>query len=365
MGPWSRAVGLAVSVSVVAACGAAPEAHDEAAIESTSEAIIGGKPATMYPEAGYLNIDPTPNGSMFICSAALIAPRVVLTAGHCVDARKSWTFYLGKEARTSTSAVTYDWKTGGSQTVDPKLHDIGLVFLEQPITIAEYPTLARQPVPNGSKVTNVGRINNGVVTNSLYAADTVVSDARVIGFPNAYSSSVVIQPGDSGGPDFAVGTHMIVAVNSGANAQLQLLARVDQVYQWIMEQIAARGGSGNTTPPNPPTPPPPPKCPADSEPNNNAWAKAGELPSGESCGELTAKDEDWYRVSVPANTAVNLALGGAGDAVFEIGQGTVSSCKPSMLGLREFSVRSPAAQVLCARVVSPKASAQSYTFTRK
>jgi hypothetical protein len=363
MSAWTRAVGLAVSVSVVAACGAAPETHDEAAIESTSEAIIGGKPATMYPEAGYLDIDVAANGSKFICSAALIAPRVVLTAGHCVDAHFNWRFYLGSEVRVSTSGATYDWKEGGAQTVNPNRHDIGLVFLEQPITIPLYPTIARQPVPNGSKVTNVGRINNGVVTNSLYSADTVVSDARAIGFPYAYSSSVVIQRGDSGGPDFAVGTHTIVAVNSGANTQLQLLARVDQIADWIMQQVALRGGAGNTTPPRAP-PPPAPKCPVDSEPNNNSWAKAAELPAGSSCGELTAKDEDWYRMNVPANTAVSLVLTPTGDAVVDIGQGSASGCSPSMRGLREFTMKSLSAQVLCVRVVSPKAAVQSYTLKR-
>jgi hypothetical protein len=40
------------------------------------------------------------------------------------------------------------------------------------------------------------------------------------------------------------GTHMIVAVNSGAGGGTEVLARVDLLAGWIKEQVATNGGAG-------------------------------------------------------------------------------------------------------------------------
>ena len=44
--------------------------------------IVNGAPATNYPEAVLINSKTAAGG--FSCSGSMIAPRVVLTAGHCV-----------------------------------------------------------------------------------------------------------------------------------------------------------------------------------------------------------------------------------------------------------------------------------------
>src|SRR5688500_14095964 len=46
--------------------------------EAVPQPIINGNPAFDYPEAVLINMDSS------ACSGALIAPSVVLTAGHCV-----------------------------------------------------------------------------------------------------------------------------------------------------------------------------------------------------------------------------------------------------------------------------------------
>jgi hypothetical protein len=53
----------------------------------------------------------------------------------------------------------------------------------------------------------------------------------------------VIQPGDSGGPVFLSGTHTILAVNSGAGSNTQVLARVDLLADWLTSQVASHGGT--------------------------------------------------------------------------------------------------------------------------
>lgn len=65
--------------------------NDEGYSEPTSAPIIGGTTASAYPEAVLLDMYKA--GASYpsmICSASVIAPRVVLTAGHCVGFGRGW-----------------------------------------------------------------------------------------------------------------------------------------------------------------------------------------------------------------------------------------------------------------------------------
>ncbi|MEO7330328.1 MAG: S1 family peptidase [Minicystis sp.] len=240
--------------SLVAAC--APEGTDSQEQNETTEsrgrAIVGGSTATGFPEA--VLVDMYVNGQLnSYCSGSLIAPKVVLTAGHCVQGISSWTVrapFASSQKASGKSSATYDWNNA-SEYVDPNQHDIGLVFLDTPITLAQYPTLAAAPLADGAKVVNVGRINNGALsTTSLYASKPVtVKSAKNDGFPFDYIATEIIESGDSGGPDFASGTHTIVAVNSGGGGGTEVLARVDLIASWIQQQIASHGGSGGAVNP--------------------------------------------------------------------------------------------------------------------
>ncbi|MEO7092767.1 MAG: trypsin-like serine protease, partial [Polyangiales bacterium] len=245
------------------ACTVAQGGIDDSEVENskpTASPIIGASKASAYPEAAIVDMY---RGGVLqaACSGSVIAPQVVLTAGHCVDGFDGWRIRApytssGVQTAQSSGGITYDWKEGGSETVNPNHHDVGLIFLETAITLATYPTLATAPVANGSKVYNLGRINNGVMSNTdmFIGAAVSVSDAKSSGFPYDYISTDIIQSGDSGGPDILAGTHQIVAVNSGAGGSTQVLARVDLLSSWIQSNIASHGGSGGggTTPPPPP-----------------------------------------------------------------------------------------------------------------
>jgi hypothetical protein len=211
----------------------------------TFEPIIGGVLASDYPEAAYINIDPTAT-NMYVCSGTLIAPRVVLTAGHCVDAHSRWEVHVAGSTQVSTSSAVYDWNEKGATSVNPAHHDIGLVFLSQPIQLSRFPTLSTSVAATNSAATCVGRVLNGTVQSGAYKANTTLAPADSIGYPYDYRSAVVIQPGDSGGPVFLSNTHQIAAVNSGASTSLQVLARVDLLRDWISAQIQSHGGSGTS-----------------------------------------------------------------------------------------------------------------------
>ena len=252
-GTLASIVAVLALASGLPACLAAAESDPGLeSSESTSESgrsIIGGTPATTYPEAVLVNMK-VGGQVVSICSGSVIAPKVVLTAGHCVHGYTGWDIkapYAGGQTAWSTSAATYDWDNDG-EYVDPNQHDIGLVFLSKAITLSSYPKIASAPVPSGTKVINVGRIRDGVASYSaLYqSAPIKVYPGASYGFPLDYAATEVIQSGDSGGPDFLPGPapHTIVAVNSGSGGGTEILARVDLLHGWIQEQIAAPGGMG-------------------------------------------------------------------------------------------------------------------------
>lgn len=239
-----------------AAC--APNTGSETSEETVGRGdrpIIGGTKASAYPEAVLVNMKEGGQVTS-VCSGALIAPKVVLTAGHCVFGFDGWDVvapYANGQKASATSGAVLDWNVT-SENVDPTKHDVGLVFLDKAITLSSYPKLAQSPLANGAQVVNVGRINNGVMSNTnLYVSKPVtVKGAASVGFPYDYVATEVIESGDSGGPDLIPGTHTIVAVNSGSGGGTEVLARVDLVYSWIQQQVAAHGGSGGggtSTPP--------------------------------------------------------------------------------------------------------------------
>jgi V8-like Glu-specific endopeptidase len=234
-----------------------PRTERERAVRGDAP-IKGGSEAFAYPEAVVIDMD----GSA--CSGALIAPQVVLTAGHCVYGFGS--FYViapyasPPQAAYGVKGVTMDWN-GSGQTVDPNQHDVAVIHLDKPIQIPSYPQVAKQAVAFGTKAHNIGRIDNGQFSDQqLFVGPAVtLKNGAAVGYPLDYYASDVIQPGDSGGPVVLPGAapHTVVAVNSGSDGvSTEVLARVDLVSAWLADQIA--NGPANPSDPNPPSDPPAP-----------------------------------------------------------------------------------------------------------
>jgi len=293
-----------IGLLLVVGCAANGSGTEEKLGESVSQPIVNGQNATSYLEAALVNMPGT------ICSGAVIAPKVVLTAGHCVAGESTFNVvapYANKQSANGVSTWTEYTQTG--EFVNASKVDVAVIVLDKAIELASYPKLSQNGLGAGTKVVNVGRIDDGTASFSslFYGKEVTVSAGSSYGFPYSYITEEVIQPGDSGGPVYLAGSspRTIVAVNSGAGGGTQVLARVDLVYQKIQDIIAQTTGTAAT-----------PKCSgtAESEPNDDS-SQPNAL-AGTACGALDpGTDVDWYSWSVSASgIAYEIALDATGDA---------------------------------------------------
>lgn len=366
--------GMFVLAALFAGCAATSDPSEEeesGELETGGQQdapIIGGSKATSYPEAALLNFA----GSA--CSGALITPKVVLTAGHCiVNGAYSVTLPFASNQKAGGKGYVFDYNNS-SQYVDPNTHDVGLVVLDKSLSIASYPLVANKGVPDGTQVQNIGRINNGQFSDSalFISQPLAVKDAKGSGFPFDYIATEVIQPGDSGGPVVVAGTHNIVAVNSGAGNGTQVLARVELVQSWIQQVVDQNGGGvkfgdplGGNVPDDPQDPPNDPPSGGDTEVEpNDAYNQNN--PLGASLqGELTSGDQDWFTWDVGASgVKYDLKVTATGDAqvqmwklvngqYYKTPQQTPTSISQTSTGAGKYFVV----------VHSKTGSAQSYTVT--
>lgn len=354
-----------------------PSPHDEEVLgEKVAQPIVNGTAATAYAEAALINTD------TFICSGAVIAPRIVLTAGHCVVDATSWTVvapYASKQSATGSQAWTDYVATG--ESVNPATLDVAVIILDKAITLSSYPKLASSASAAGTQAINVGRIRNGQASFSglFFGSAVTLQSGSSYGFPKSYISTEIIEAGDSGGPVYvgSGATRTIAAVNSGAGGGTQVLARVDLAYAKIQQLIAANGGSGGSSsgssggsssggasPPPPPPPPPPATTCAGGSPEaepNDTSNQANAL-SGTRCGALSSDtDLDWYSWSVPkAGVAYDVALTTSGDADILMWKWNGSSWNQiSNTSPTEIAATSSGAGDY---VIAVRGSAQSYTL---
>lgn len=207
--------GMVTLFSTFAAC--APV--DDAPVESSGASeIVAGTPATDLPFACTISF------SGRLCSGALIAPNVVLTAGHCVDTAGPWTVRCPNSrdpasvrGSTASFAPTYPNRDEpGRETIDSYAgSDLGLIRLDRPLAETRVATLDARTLVTGRSVYAVGRISDGTTTNALWrsaAFSLTLHDRR-----NGYFAGVdrtIIQSGDSGGPLLDAQTGALVGVNS-------------------------------------------------------------------------------------------------------------------------------------------------------
>jgi V8-like Glu-specific endopeptidase len=232
-----------------------------------------------HPNVGLMiaDIDGEP---VWRCTGTLIAPRVFLTAGHCVGdgatAARVWFDtdltdmvdypYGGVVAIEGTPVPYPEYLWGGD---DP--HDVGLVILDEPVTAIEPATLAMPDLLTQLKKDRVleGGYEDGVYFTHVGYGGTLaswpppaleydrirrVAESEYVALTKVYvhlSQKAVFDEsgacfGDSGGPVFwhnVDGDEILVAVVSSGDGQCVATGfnyRVDIPYikQWIDDQIA-------------------------------------------------------------------------------------------------------------------------------
>ncbi len=244
-----------VALSVLAGSCASPP--DDAAVQTGEAPIVGGTAATSYPEAVIVT-----SGGFLPCSGALLAPRVVITAGHCRSASRSYEV-LAPNAAGQRATASSDFTTYGGDPATSS--DTLLLFLDTPVLLASYPEVSSAPVAPGTVVVAIGRTLDGTITMAEHVSPdvTIAGAGSSLGFPYNYEARPdLTESGDSGGPieiaaqpDGSSG-HVIVAIvdtdtveqNINEEEPIDLFARLDLVQGMIASQIAAHGGLSGTAP---------------------------------------------------------------------------------------------------------------------
>jgi trypsin len=290
---FMRRRGLAPLLAALALCGAlifAAGATAAAPNPTATGSVIGGHNTTIadYPSLAFIEGVQATAG--YACTGTVVAPRIVLTAGHCVEDIESSSIVepeliavatgvsnLTKIQRTEVSKVE---KVLAYPEFDPtQLHgDAGLLILTEPVQappIALATSADAALYEPGDQLTVAGwGIDNrttGHAPNQLQAATVPIEEAsrckegtkryypffdpnRQVCALDAPTFHITTCHGDSGGPAIARradGTPVEIGVTSLGDgscnpASPAVFTRVDQISSWVQSWIDAVESGGPT-----------------------------------------------------------------------------------------------------------------------
>ncbi len=287
---------LAVFGALLSACAPPGEYIDEDTGEThlatDQQEIVGGVTETGDPAVVFLYIR-YPSTYAAGCTGTVIAPRVVLTAAHCLLATKSNLDQDGRPLAEGPETVSVvfgnDFRgqapsggvanSGTAFFPNPAFlasnpaagHDTGIVYLasDAPVTPLGYGTSFPTSTWFGSMAHLVGfGITSRTATDSKLKRSVDLPVVQVSAVDVAFNPTLVqngmstgphgVCHGDSGGPAMFEGEASVFAVASRAEGATcsngSYFSRVDADLAFINAKVAAApssgsGGSGGTTPP--------------------------------------------------------------------------------------------------------------------
>lgn len=222
-------------------------------------AIVNGTPTTAFPSVGIVG-----DASEGFCSGTLIAPQVVLTAGHCADgvAHTAGRFQVGGQTYATSQVIVHPQYNESAIGTD-NAHDIALFRLNRAVTGISPSPIYRSTPQVGQLLTLVGFGAGGTGSSGHDGSfgtkrvgttpiDQVSSRLILWRFDNNSESNTA--PGDSGGPAFIQvgGTYYVAGVTSGGDQENAGIGdrsfdtRVDAYQSWLANYL----GGGNGVVPN-------------------------------------------------------------------------------------------------------------------
>ena len=241
---------LGLALMMACGCGAATGGENGGSEGASEEAIQGGAVDGKDPAVGLVWI----RGGGF-CTGTLIAPNVVLTAGHCVETKVA-SFYTGTGKGSADvgrlpapglvehgviQQITHPSYRGGSACPNHTF-DVALLRLAAPIAGTAPLTLASAPPRAGVICRAVGYgvhdLASGSVVEQRHSATETVRAVETSAV-RVTRKSGISDHGDSGGP-LLCGAHIAGTVSCGsAEYGETFYARVDGMRDWIAKTTAA------------------------------------------------------------------------------------------------------------------------------
>jgi hypothetical protein len=222
---------------------------DDNPVGTSEDAVVGGRPESGYPAAGYMAIDAYQNGSWYLfCGATLAMSKdIAITAAHCIK----------PYPETTPRALGFGrWQSGplaaakaimhpqyNDKTVD---HDIAILVLDQPVTNVQPAALATATVGACNyRSIGYGRVTEGPpdrpdgYTDERKSTQVCVTGGGGRGIYKIKPVGGGLCYGDSGGPTMVEGTNQIISVESHAYVDSNCRNGVEEIQASVADERAA------------------------------------------------------------------------------------------------------------------------------